>query len=116
MIRGNRKVNKGILSRKNSPDSLKTSRRSIKNISEAIILQSIEDLWDESRHERRGSFAFFLGDGFRICSELAGISASDRRAVLSLIVKAIKHMSVPMAVQESRPVDRVYAVGGTRGH
>lgn len=43
----------------------------VRNLAEAVILQSMEDLWDpEYREESRD---FFSGDAFRICSEIAGI-------------------------------------------
>src|SRR5512143_3025437 len=43
-----------------------------RRLAEAIILQSIEDLWNPVC--KKGSLMFFQGDGFALCSEIAGIS------------------------------------------
>jgi len=105
-------MNKGTADVKSFPEYLKAGKRAMQNISESIILQSIEDLWDESEHVRRSSFAFFLGEGFHICSELAGITVADRRKLLSLIVEAVKYKKVPVAIPEVQSVDREYALSG----
>lgn len=57
--------------------------RVIKNLAEAIILQSMEDIWvpaykDESRD-------FFRGKGFKICSEIAGLDTIRQYKVINLI-------------------------------
>lgn len=54
----------------------------IRALSEAIILQSLEDLTD-SRH-RVDSLAFFSGQGFRLCSEMAGLDADAEGRLLRL--------------------------------
>ena len=43
-----------------------------KSLAEAIILQTMEDLWDEK--ERADAVRFFDGDGFSACSEIAGMN------------------------------------------
>lgn len=58
-------------------------RSGIRNLAEAIILQSIEDLWDEKR--RRECITFLRGEGFSVCADLAGIGVSDRLKLLRLI-------------------------------
>ena len=55
----------------------------IRNLAEAVILQSIEDLWDK-RH-RSDCLAFFKGEGFNICARIAGIKFSGRMKLLRLI-------------------------------
>ncbi len=81
------------------------SLRAVRKLAESIILQAIEDLWNDEKNERRGSFAFFLGKGFHIYSDLAGISVSDRRKLLSLIVEAMRHRNMPVAILENQSVD-----------
>ena len=73
----------------------------LRKLAEAIVLQSIEDLWNNNRNERRGSFAFFLGNGFHICSELAGITVVGQRTLLSLIMEALKCSNVLADMPES---------------
>ncbi len=63
----------------------------LRNLAESIILQAIEDLWNSEKNERRSSFVFFLGKGFHICSEIAGVKIPDRRKLLSMIGESAKH-------------------------
>ncbi|MEW6109312.1 MAG: hypothetical protein AB1632_09145 [Nitrospirota bacterium] len=58
-------------------------------IAEAIILQAIEDLWDDE--EKGESIDFFRGEGFGLCSEIACIDSSGRIKLLN-IVKTIINM------------------------
>jgi hypothetical protein len=55
----------------------------VKNVAEAIILQSIEDLWDKKCKEE--SVSFFKGEAFNACAEIAGLTASDRKKLLAMI-------------------------------
>ena len=57
-----------------------------RRLAEAVILQSIEDLW--SPRCKRGSLLFFEGDGFTICSEIAGISYIKQLAMLRMVMNA----------------------------
>jgi hypothetical protein len=56
---------------------------SIKVLAEAIILQSIEDLW--STDHRRESASFLGGEGFRIAAEIAGLESNERRRIFDLV-------------------------------
>jgi len=76
------------------------SLRAVRNLVESIILQAIEDLWNSEKNERRSSFAFFLGKGFSLCSEIAGISVSDRRKLLSMIEESLKNSKIPALKDE----------------
>ncbi|MBI4690605.1 MAG: hypothetical protein HY754_10120 [Nitrospirae bacterium] len=58
-------------------------------LAEAIILQSIEDLWHESLRE--DCVKFFRGNGFTICAGLAGMNLSDREKLLRMIDGLIKN-------------------------
>jgi hypothetical protein len=63
---------------------------SLKALAEAIILQSADDFMDEYRHKE--DIAFFGGEGFRLCSEIAGMNHSDQCAFLNLLRRrAIVH-------------------------
>lgn len=54
-------------------------------LAEAIILQSLEDLW--SKTQKNKSRAFFTGEGFHICAEIAGMKVMDRIRLLGLLRK-----------------------------
>jgi hypothetical protein len=68
--------------KKNARNSRSTPRF-VKHLAEAIILQSIEDLWDEG--QRRDCLRFFGGDGFIVCAEMAGLNVSARGRLLGLV-------------------------------
>ena len=55
----------------------------IKGLAEAILLQSIEDLWIDK--ERSGCMDFFIGEGFRICSEIAGMSSDEKAKIVHMV-------------------------------
>jgi hypothetical protein len=52
-------------------------------LADAILLQSLEDLW--IYEERSNSIDFFTGEGFRICSKIAGMSSSDKVRLLNMV-------------------------------
>jgi hypothetical protein len=55
----------------------------VRSLAEAIILQSIEDLWNPVC--RRESLMFFGGEGFVLCSRIAGISYIKRLEMLRML-------------------------------
>lgn len=55
----------------------------VKNLAEAIILQSLEDIWNPAC--RKESIEFFKGDGFKIYAELAGLDYVKRFSILFLL-------------------------------
>ena len=61
----------------------KTPAARIKGLADAILLQSIEDLWTEV--ERSNCIDFFSGEGFRICSEIAGMSSDEKVKILNMV-------------------------------
>jgi hypothetical protein len=63
-----------------------------RSLAEAIILQSIEDLWNPVC--KRGSLMFFEGDGFVLCSELAGISYIKQLAMFRMLADAGRKKSL----------------------
>jgi hypothetical protein len=55
----------------------------VKGLAEGIIMQSIEDLWNENLRDE--CVAFFKGKEFSICAEIAGMGLADQVKVLSLV-------------------------------
>lgn len=55
----------------------------MKALAEAIILQSIEDLWDEAH--RRESLEFFKGEGFDMYADIAGLGPAEKSKLLGMI-------------------------------
>jgi hypothetical protein len=60
---------------------------SLKTLSEAIILQSAEDLLSAS-HRREG-LDFFSGEGFGLSAEMAGMTHDDKVTFLHLLLGCI---------------------------
>lgn len=60
---------------------------SLKTLSEAIILQSAEDVL--SAPHKGEDIEFFSGEGFRICSEIAGMSHDDKLEFLNILLGCI---------------------------
>jgi hypothetical protein len=80
----------------------------IQHLAEAIILQSIEDLWDVQ--QRKYCVAFFEGEGFHLCAGTAGITMFHRRRLLKLISTSIR---CNLDCMESRQEDAIeYSLGG----
>jgi hypothetical protein len=68
----------------------------VKSLAESIILQSMEDLSDASH--RAESLAFFCGEGFRICAQMAGMNAEAQVKILELVRNI---SSIPCSVPKS---------------
>lgn len=60
---------------------------SLKTLSEAIILQSAEDILSAS-HRREG-LNFFSGEGFRLCAEMAGMTFDEKLEFLHMLLGCI---------------------------
>ncbi len=69
----------------------KSPRSQIRGLAEAILLQSMEDLWIDE--ERSDCIDFFSGEGFRICSGIAGMSSDDEVKVLNMVGNIIDQNS-----------------------
>ena len=67
-------------SKKSSKD---VDRKRLAALAEAVILQTLEDLWSKA-HKKR-SLAFFTTEGFHICAEIAGMKIADRLRLLRLL-------------------------------
>jgi hypothetical protein len=60
----------------------------IKHLAEAIILQSIEDLWN--RQQKKDCVAFFEGAGFHLCAEMSNMNTFHKKKLLKLISRSIR--------------------------
>jgi len=65
----------------------RTKRTSLKSLAEAILLQALEDLWDGAR--RKETIAFFCGEGFRHCADIASMNNYERLKLIRIVRKAI---------------------------
>ncbi len=61
------------------------SNKCIVSLAEAIILQTMEDIWD-SRYMTE-SILFFRSEGFSLCAEMAGLSAIEQIRLLNMMRK-----------------------------
>ena len=55
------------------------------------MLQSLEDLW--IHEERSNCIDFFSGEGFRLCSEISGMSSNDKVKILNIVRDIINENS-----------------------
>lgn len=58
----------------------------IQFLAEAVILQSIEDLFDSL--QRRNSINFFRGEGFNVYAEIAGLSTANQIRIIRMLGNA----------------------------
>lgn len=58
-----------------------------KTLAEAIILQSMEDLWDGK--ERADALRFFDGEGFSACAKIAGLNFFEQLRLYNMANKMI---------------------------
>ncbi|HBG92287.1 MAG: hypothetical protein A3J81_06355 [Nitrospirae bacterium RIFOXYB2_FULL_43_5] len=54
-----------------------------KSIAEAVILQSMEDIYE--RGHMRESIEFFNGSGFELCAEIAGLTEREKTEILNIV-------------------------------
>lgn len=73
-------------------------KNSLKNLAEAIILQSIEDLW--SKTNQKESIEFFMGEGFRQCADMAEMSIVDRLRLMRMLRKVNAEAFMPRHTQK----------------
>ena len=60
---------------------------SLKTLAEAVIIQSAGDIMD--KHQQADAAAFFAGEGFRICSCIAGMDHAAQSVILNLIRRRV---------------------------
>jgi hypothetical protein len=59
----------------------------LRSLAEGIIVQSMEDLWDESLRE--DCITFFRSEEFRMCAELAGMGLSEQMKLLDMVKEVL---------------------------
>jgi hypothetical protein len=62
------------------------AKSKIAAFAEAVILQSIEDLFDSM--QRKESIDFFKGEGFRLYAKIAGLSSTDQIRIIRMLANA----------------------------
>jgi len=60
----------------------------VQHLAEAVILQAIEDLWNEDHRE--DCINFFSGEDFRTCASIAGMDVTEQIEILKMLDKLIK--------------------------
>jgi hypothetical protein len=65
----------------------------VPHLAEAVIMQSIEDLWDENHRE--DCIRFFTGEDFRTCASIAGMDTCEQIKILTMLSRIIKDMKKP---------------------
>jgi hypothetical protein len=95
----------------------RAARGYVRSLGEAVILQAIEDLWNPAC--KGESHDFFDGEGFVLCSELAGITHMKQLTVLGMLSDAgfqfDHHDHSPRSPSHPDPVrDRDYFVRSWR--
>jgi len=90
-----------------------TSERitNIKNLAEAIILQSVEDLWDAK--QKSECLTFFYGESFGICAEMAGMN-TDEQALMLQMVSASAQENIYDTINLRSLEDHAYSLSGRR--
>jgi hypothetical protein len=69
-----------------NPQTERSYEMGLKSLAEGIIVQSVEDLWDDNLRE--DCIAFFKGEEFRTCAELADMGLNAQLKLLDM-VKAV---------------------------
>lgn len=78
-----------------------------KRLSEAILLQSLEDLY--SKQHRMDALRFFNGEGFSICASIMGLNHEESQKIFD-IVKKITTIKQSVPPQIRRKVKYIPAV------
>ncbi|MBI5205953.1 MAG: hypothetical protein HZA11_13650 [Nitrospirae bacterium] len=72
----------------------------VKNLSEAIILQCLEDLY--SKEHRMEALAFFNGEGFGICASVIGLNYKESRKIFDIVKmsRPVKQFVPPVQIKD----------------
>ena len=62
---------------------------SVKGLVEGVILQAMEDLWNEGYRE--DSVSFFKGRDFSLCADIAGLNLDDQVRMLKMVKDVVDH-------------------------
>jgi len=61
-------------------------KKSIKSLAEAIILQSMADLWNPAHRDE--SLRFFEGKGYQLCADIAGLNWTEKLKMRRMLKSA----------------------------
>ena len=84
-----------------------------RNMAEAIILQSIEDLWDKD--EREECIKFFSGENFRTCAAIAGLGTIEQIKILRILDDLIKVLNNPIKSKKDPTYEYSFPKAGLSG-
>lgn len=70
-------------------------------LSEAIILQSLEDLFNQQH--RMDALRFFNGEGFGICASIIGLNRKETERIFEIVNKSFDVIKKSKAVKKSTP-------------
>jgi len=70
-----------------------------KKLSEAIVLQSLEDLF--THEHRMDALKFFNGEGFDICASIIGLNRKETEKVFQIVNKSFDIIKRNRAVKKS---------------
>jgi hypothetical protein len=73
---------------------------SLKGLAEGIIIQSMEDLWNENH--KGDCVAFFRGEDFRLCAELAGMGLSEQVKLLDMVKGVVEYSNKAKGTVKSK--------------
>jgi len=83
----------------------------IRNLAEAIILQSVEDLWNAK--QKVECLEFFYGESFGMWAEIAGMNECEQAMMLQM-VSASAQENIYDTVCLRSFADHAYSIGGRR--
>jgi hypothetical protein len=83
----------------------------IRKLAEAIILQSVEDLWDA--RQKGECLTFFYGASFGICAEMAGMNEYEQARMLQM-VSASAQENIYDTINLRSLEDHAYSLSGRR--
>ena len=83
----------------------------IRNLAEAIILQSVEDLWDAKQKD--DCLTFFYGESFGMCAEMAGMNTYEQTRMLQLVSASSQENSYDTIHLRSL-TEHAYSISGRR--
>jgi hypothetical protein len=90
-----------------------TSERTmnIRNLAEAIILQSVEDLWDAK--QKGDCLTFFCGESFGMCAEMSGMNTYEQAMMLQLVSASVQEKRCDTIFPRSLK-NHAYSLSGRR--
>lgn len=93
----------------------------LRKLAEAVILQSMEDLFDDAHREE--NIRFFTSPDFRVFAEMAGMDTEDKLQFLKLLKRFIRsarksgrHSGVPKRADRAKPSPLALSASPLKGY